>query len=1056
MNVAKKNDLTTCILSFSERRLWFMEQLTPNNAFYNILVPIEFTEAVDISVIERAFNELIQRHDIFRSSYHPSGCEGVRCIHEEVLVKIKQVQAESLNNTNEERLLMKYGKMVASIPFSLEEPPLLRPVLVRFSEQRSVLYVVMHHIITDKWTINILLREFDELYTKLLNKQHVTLPPLELTYRDFALWQRDWLEKDEANEQLNYWLNYLKGAKARVPFPTDFSRPKVMLHSGDRQLFEIDKEDVVYLLGFLQENNVTPAILFLSLWMSLIFRYISAGDFTVGSTMGARFLPGTEEVPGCFINILIMRAKLNKNTTFSELVKEVRNDSLNAYANSVLPYEFIVEKLNPQRETNILPYSQLYYQFTDLSLRKNQKKTIMFYKVNSGKARFDLMLNMWESKDRFAGAIEYSTEIFTNETIVRLIDHLKLLLKNAIRNPSLPITKLPMLTLSELDDGLQRLVTSSYYNRTKPAISLIEQQALPAPNATAVEDGADKLTYKQLISRANNFAHILLESGLKKNQIVAVCMSRTVDLPVVLLAIQKAGGAFLSLNEAYLPNALSSVISDSDSSYIVVDEEMSIKFKGMKSDAIILNLDQYNLSEGTANNYNQAGDYAYAIATSGSGGKSKIVLISQESVIAFLTWGISTYSKKELLRTLASSHHCFDISIFEMFLPLCAGGTVIIVENLLDYNQWKDRGITLINTVPSVVANLLKAIKTLPKSVVTVNLAGEVLTRELANDVYNNSGISKLYNLYGPSECTIYAVYKLVERDSTGNVSIGTPIPNMQAYVLNQQLLLQPVGVAGELYLGGDGVSLGYLREKRLEKEHFVLNPFSAKPNDYLYKTGDICRYALNGEIEFIGREDKQVKLNGFRVNLEEVEKVIASFQGVSSVVVVKKKIADADKLVAYYVSDLQDGYMLTDNILHKHAKKILPVYLCPNEYVQLDHMPRLASDKIDRQTLTNIVHDNKPCHSELCVPPSGEIEKVIYKIWSDKLKVKVISVHDDFFQLGGHSFLAVFVIRAVADKFGLKLPLRMLYEMPTIAMLAQGIQEKLVYKEHKQEMVIV
>jgi amino acid adenylation domain-containing protein len=724
---------------------------------------------------------------------------------------------------------------------------------------------------------------------------------------------------------------------------------------------------------------------------------------------------------------------------------------LEAYVHQDIPFEKLVEELQPERDLSRSPLFQVTFALQNVP-RQNMELTglsLSAMEIDTEAAKFDLSLFMWETADGIKGALEYSADLFEAETIVRMIGHFQTLLEGVVENPDQRLSDLQILTEAERK---QILIdwndTSTKYPRNRCIHQLFEEQVEQSPDAVAVVNEDEQLTYRQLNARSNQLAHYLKKLGVGPEVLVGVCLERSVEMVIGLLGILKAGGAYVPLDPSYPKERLNFILNDTRTQVLLTEKRLLEVLLVSSAHAVCLDTDRESIEkESTENPAGMAAaeNLAYVIYTSGSTGRPKGVSITHCNAIALLYWAKETFNSKDLVGVLASTSICFDLSVFELFVPLSWGGKVIMAENvlqLIDLPSAED--VTLVNTVPSAIAELLRIGK-LPDSVRTVNLAGEVLKNNLVKQIYQAGKVSQVLDLYGPSEDTTYTTFAL--RDGDSSATIGRAISNAQIYILDRNLQAVPIGVAGEIYIGGDGLARGYLNRPDLTAEKFIPNPFSNNSGGRLYKTGDFARYLFDGNIEFLGRMDQQVKIRGFRIELGEIEAALGQHSAVRDTVVIAREDAAGDKrLVAYVVPKIKIGPSV--NELHNYLKKRLPNYMVPSVFVVMESLPLMPNGKLDRKALPEPkqVTDSITYQPERAfIAPRDNIEFQLVQIWEDILNVRPIGVRDNFFDIGGHSLLVMRLMSQIKSKFGKKLPVATLFKEATIEYLAVRLRQQTV-----------
>lgn len=842
--------------------------------------------------------------------------------------------------------------------------------------------------------------------------------------------------------QFAYWQQQMQGVTTLLELPTDCPRPAVQNFRAGQYLFVLPPDLLETLCEVSRREEVTLFTTLLAVFKILLHRYSGQEDIVIGTPIaGNREEAG--EITGRFVNILALRTKLTAPSTFREVLARVREVTRGVYAHQNLAFDYLVKSLAIPRNLSYTPLFQVMFalqnECEDTDVAEAIRALFTEYQT-----RVDLSLQVKETAHGLEGRLDYNSHLFTTATIARMVGHWQILLQGVVAQPDQSIATLPLLTAPEKEMVLVLLNdTQQAYPQDRCIHHLFEEQVARTPDATAVVFYEERLTYRVLNEQANQLAHCLRRMGVGPDVLVGVCLERSLKMIVGLLGILKAGGAYVPLDPAYPTERIAFMLEDTQAAVLLTQEHLLPTLPDREAKVICLDRDQSLLAQESSESIPQevtSRNLAYVIYTSGSTGKPKGVAIEHRSSVALLSWALNTFTPQELAGTLMATSICFDLSIFELFAPLSCGGTVILAENALHLPSLPAANqVTLINTVPSVMTELLR-ITSLPTSIQTVNLAGEPLPLSLAQALYRLSFIQKVYNLYGPSEDTTYSTVALVERDSQVNPPIGRPITNTQAYILDAHRQLVPIGVPGELYLGGAGLARGYLNRQALTEERFIRNPFRSDPMARLYRTGDRARYLPDGSLEYLGRFDDQVKVRGFRIELGEIEAALNQHPAIEQgVVIVQGATSEAKRLVAYFLA--KEGGRLSLSELRAHLKQLLPAYMLPSAFIALETIPLTPSGKIDRKALSelNVEQQNR---ERIFVAPDTPTEKQLARIWSEVLGVEQVGTEDDFFEWGGHSLLAMQVISRVNKMFGVVLSWSALFVHSTIRQFAAHLED--------------
>lgn len=1057
LTIPRSAHLESSPLSFAQQRLWFLDQLNPDSPFYNISVAVRMSGALNVIALQQTLNAIVARHESLRTTFGDVRGIPIQVIAPSLVLPLPVIDLGDLLEVEREAKLQEDLNEEAKRPFDLIHGPLLRASLFHLGKLDHVLLLTFHHIISDGWSIGVFFHELTVIYGAFSAGQPSPLPDLQIQYADYALWQKERLQGEVLEQQLAYWKDQLKGAPAVLELPSDRPRPAVETFRGARQPIMLPTSLSGALKELSRHEGVTLFITLMAAFQALLARFTGQDDIVVGVPMAGRTQAETEELIGPFLNTVVLRTDLSGNPTFRELLCRVRGVALGAYAHQDVPFEKLVEELQPNRSLSRNPLFQAMFLFAlenaPPPVLELPGLTLRSLKVEDTAAKVDLTLSIIEGAEGLHGALQYNSDLFEASTMTRMAGHFRVLLKAIVADPDRRLSELPISTEAQ---GQQLICEWNKpqieYRKDKCLNELFEEQVERTPDAVAVVHGEERLSYRELNLRANQLAHHLRKLGVGPEVLVAILIERSPEMVVGLLGILKAGGAYVPLDPAYPQERLSFIIRDAQAQVLVTQERLSCCLPTQTANVVCLDRDWEIIGhEGEQNVESGVGaeNLAYVIYTSGSTGKPKGVAIEHHSAAALLYWSKEVFLSEQLTGVLASTSIGFDLSVFELFVPLSWGGTVILAENALQLPILPAaQAVTLINTVPSAIAELMR-IKGIPASVRTINLAGEPLRNNMVQRLYEEEGIKEIYNLYGPSEATTYSAYALIKKGASGTPPIGRAIAGTQIYILDGNLQPVPVGVAGELHIGGEGLARGYLNRPRLTAECFIPHPLSSQTGARLYKTGDWARYLPSGEIEYIGRVDNQVKIRGMRIELGEIEAVLGEHPAVQENIVAAHEDEPGEKrLVAYIVFDQEPrpsvGHM------RSYLKQRLPEHMVPSAFLVLDAMPLMPNGKIDRRALPT----HKPTRPELeedYVAPRTPIEEVLARIWAEALRLERVGIHDNFFELGGHSLSAAQVISRMRSAFQVEIPPTCLFEEPTVARLALVVITKIVTLDTEQ-----
>lgn len=1025
-------------LSFAQQGLWFINQLNPDTPTYNIPIVISLKGRIDLAALQDSLNEILRRHEVLRTSFAVVDGQPAQVINQALPLTLTVEDLCSLLESTRTQEAQRLSTELAQQPFDLCAQSLLRAKILQLNDKSYQLIITLHHIIADGWSIGVLIKELAALYEAFSTGKLSPLPELPIQYGDFVNWQRKWLDGERIQALLTYWKQKLQGELPVLNLPTDRARSPVQTFTGTQAKLVLSQTLTKELKNLSRHSGVTLFMTLLTAFKILLYRYTGQTDILVGSPIANRNRAEVKSLIGFFVNILVLRTDLSGDLSFQELLARVKSTALEAYVHQDLPFEKLVEELQPNRDLSYNPLFQVMFVLQNMPISNPRLSdvSVTYEEGYNGTSKFDLTLFMEDFEQGLVATCEYNRDLFHADTVTRMLRHLQTLLESIVSDPQQPIANLQLLTPSEVEQLLiEWNNTKANYPQDKCIHQLFEVQVEKTPNAVAVVFDNQKLTYRELNDRANQLAHYLQELGVKPKVIVGVCMKRSPEMAIALLAILKAGGAYVPLDPAYPQERLAFMLEDSQAKVLLTQSYLVELFAKSNVSIVCIDRDSELLSQQSRENLSsevKPNSLAYVIYTSGSTGVPKGVAIAHQSCVALLTWSREVFTDNDLAGVLASTSICFDLSVFELFVPLSWGGKVILVENALHLPSLTTE-VSLVNTVPSIIAELLQ-VDGIPSCVRTVNLAGEPLQNQLVQQIYQNHHIQKVFNLYGPSEDTTYSTFAQVNTDN--KVTIGRPIANTQIYLLDTNLQPVPIGVPGEIYIGGAGLAKGYLNQPELTKERFICNPFSNKLESRLYKTGDLARYLPDGNLEYLGRIDHQVKIRGFRIELGEIENALLKHPAVREVVV----LAREDKQLVAYMVCLPEQ-ILTVNQLRTYLKELLPEYMIPGVFIFLDSLPLLPNGKVDRRALP-VPESLRPTLTTSYQAPQSEMEQQIAKLWQEVLNIDQVGIHDNFFDLSGHSLLMIQVnhkLRAILQR---DISVVTMFQNPTIYFLAQYLSQ--------------
>ncbi|BBD64379.1 amino acid adenylation domain-containing protein [Nostoc commune NIES-4072] len=1044
-------------ISFAQQRLWFIEQLQPGNFANHIWTALRLTGFLRKSALLQTFDTIVRRHEVLRTTFATMEEKPVQVILPNISLSLPTINLEELTEVKQEVEIKKLVIQEIQRPFNLSQAPLLRATLLRLKETEHILVFTMHHIISDGWSMGVLIKEVTALYEAFSKGQPSPLAQLPIQYVDFASFQRQQLQGEVLKSQLSYWKQQLEGAPELLELSTDKPRPAISSFQGSTYSFELSDELHIALNKLSQQHGTTLFMTLLAAFKILLCRYTGSEDIVVGSPIANRDRTELEGLIGLFANTIALRTNLAGNPTFEELLTRVRKVALGGYAHQDLPFEQLVEELQPQRNLSYTPVFQVMFvlQNTPMPILELPGLTVSPLAIDNGSAKFDLTLEIIETPEKLFTNLEFNTDLFEETTIKRMAGHFQTLLKKIVAKPKLRLLELSLLTEPEQHQLLREWNdTKVEYTQQQCIHELFEAQVQKTPDAIAVVFENDQLTYRELNNRANQLAHYLQKLGVKPEVLVGICVERSLSMLIGLLAILKAGGAYVPLDPAYPPERLAFILQDAAVSVLLTQQQLIENLPQHQTRVVYLDTDceivaqqssQNPISECTTDNL------AYIIYTSGSTGQPKGVLVNHSNVVRLLAatehwYNFNRHDVWTLFHSIA-----FDFSVWEIWGALLYGGKLVVVPYWLSRSPQKfyqlllTQQVTILNQTPSAFRQLIQVEQSLENtnnlSLRKVIFGGEALQIESLRPWFERHGDQspQLINMYGITETTVHVTYrplKIADLEVASASLIGRPIGDLQVYLLDRYRQPVPIGVPGEMYIGGAGVTRGYLNRPTLTSERFIPNCFSNKPNALLYKSGDLARYLPNGDIEYLGRIDNQVKVRGFRIELGEIEAIISQHPAIrETVVVVSEASANSQRIVAYVVAQREQTMTIPE--LRNFLESKLPNYMMPTAFITLEALPLTPNGKVDRFALP-APDTTRPQLETVYQPPQTEVEKTIADIWQEVLNVENVGIHDNFFQLGGHSLLLVQVHSKLQKTFQRDFLLVEMFQYPTISHLAR------------------
>ena len=1031
-------------ISYAQQRLWFLDQMAPGNAHYNIAIPLRIAGALNQDAMVRAVEALAQRHEVLRTRIRDVGGNPRAELMDSAAGTVRVADVSGLPPESRLREAANLAVRHGRAPFDLAAGPLMKCLLVRVSDDEHVLAICLHHIASDGWSLGVAVNDIGAVYDAFAAGLPSPLPPLELQYVDFAAWQREQMSSGLLVRQLGFWQRELAGAPALLELPTDRPRPVVQSYRGTRRYHSIEAALLAELKLFSRAHDATLYMTLLAAWQVLLHRYSGQDDIVVGSPMANRDDPALEPMIGCFVNNVMMRGRLGSNPSFREFLAQTSTAVLAAFDNREVPFDRIVESIRHERSTGHSPLFQAMFTLQSFPRAPTQPKGLRLEllapdEAATEAARFDITMEVEERKNGLQVVYEYSTDLFDESTIARMHGQFAEVLRQLVAAPDLRVRDIPLLTDGDRQALLDDVnATAMEHDRSMCIHQIVAAAAHALPDAIAVQAADATLTYGQLERRSNQMAQLLRERGVRDGALVGVCLDRIADLPVALLAVLKAGAAYVPVDPAHPSERLVFTLTDAGVSCVITESRFAGLVQASCSQLLLVDEDDGAIlaqSSSAPVSLVCPSDLAYVIYTSGSTGRPKGVEVEHRNVVNFLHAMVREpgFGRDDVL--LAVTTPSFDIAGLELFLPLVCGARTVIASraDVLDGEQLirllESSHATVMQATPATWRLMLDAGWT-GKDDLRALCGGEAMPRDLARDLMPR--VSVIWNMYGPTETTIWSTTHLVT-DASQEIPIGKPIGNTTVYVLDASGCPAPLGVAGELCIGGEGVARGYRERPELTTEKFVTVSLEGRPPERVYRTGDVVRLKSDLSLEYVGRRDHQVKLRGYRIELGEIESLLVEQPSVRrAVVIVREDVAGDQRLVAYVVPG--DGRAAIDaDILRAALRARLPEYMVPSTIVPLSELPLTPNGKIDRKALP-APSALRPVSAATADIVMTDPQRRVAAIWREVLRVEQLGVDDNFFDRGGHSLLVVKLHAALRREFQRELTLVDLFQHTTIA----------------------
>jgi len=1042
--------------SWAQQRLWFIDQLEGGGAGYLIPTTIRLRGPLDQMALKSALDTIVQRHEVLRTVFVVVDGTPSQDIASGGSFRLERIDLARIGNPERDEEVRRQRAEEALTPFDLSTGPLIRGRLLRIEPQEHLLLITMHHIISDGWSMGVFVREMSDLYSSHCGERHTSLTPLTLQYSDYAHWQQEWLRGEVLQKQLEYWRETLRGPLPVTELPTDRPRPNTQSYRGRNLPVLVDAGLTSDLRAFAQRHELTLFMVLYAAWSILLARLTGQSDVIVGTPIANRQRPELESLIGFFVNTLALRVEVHNQLPLDQFLRQVKEVTLGAYGHQDVPFEKVVEAVQPARTLSRNPIFQVMLALqntprADLNMTGLQAT---FEQPVDEPSIFDLFLSLDERDGELTGTLNYATDLFDEATVERWFACFSLLLRELVQRVDSNVGDLSLLPAAERTQVLK------HFNATQMAVGveqrvheLFESQVRQTPDAIAVMHGDQHISFAQLNAKANQLARYLVNLGVGTDEVVGICVSRGVPMVLGVLAILKAGAAYLPLDPNYPPDRLRHMLEDAAPRVVLTQEALQAGLPATQAELVLLDPTLEQLTGHLDENLplpGRAEDLVYLIYTSGSTGRPKGTAMPHRAMVNLIQWHRQTLGDTVGQRVLQFAALSFDVAFQEIFTTLCTGGTLVMLD------EWVRRDVPalmqLLNAqrihrlfVPPLMLQTLAEYAasrgTVPSDLRDVITAGEQLkvSAEIIGFFEQLPGC-RLHNHYGPTETHVVTALTLEGNPKQWPVlpSIGRPIGNTQMYVLDGAREPVPMGVTGEIYIGGCGVARGYLGRPELTAERFIRDPFSPDPEARLYKTGDLGRWTTHGTLEYLGRNDHQVKLRGYRIEMGEIESQLARHTQVKEAVVIAREDVPGDKRLVAYVTARDQGPPNAEE-LRAHLKALLPEYMVPSAFVVLPSLPLSANGKLERRALP--APEVSDYASRQYEAPQGEVEEALAGIWQELLHIDRVGRHDNFFELGGHSLYIMKLSTRIESLFSVRVSVPAVFKHPNIVQMAQLIE---------------
>lgn len=1061
LNKTKKEDVSFQ-MSYGQKALYFLYLNTPESTAYNVAFTVRIKSQLNIPALKKSFQRLLNRDQSLRSNFKIENGKPVQTVSgfKDIYFRSEDHCGKSENDIKV--IINSYHKTL----FDLEKGDVFKVYLLKVSEENFILLISVHHIACDGWSIGTMLNEIKQLYDAETGYEQISFPPLQKTYSDYIKFQYDFIQSEKGIEQWQYWKNELQGDLPYLNLTPDKQRPAVQTYNGATEYLFLGKELVEKLKAVSKTKGTTLFVTLLSAYFAFLYKYCGQEEIIVGLPTAGRTNTEFDKVIGYFINPVAIRSYIDSENSFTEILEQIKKKVLYAVSNQDYPFPLIVEKILTKRDPGRSPVFQTFFGMQKVQQSDEIQELIVYgndnaeinwgslkmqpYYLTQQDGQFDLTVEFIEGKNIFSGAFKYNQDIFFKETIVSMKENFITLLNDIVSDPNRSVK-----TLNLLSDSSKEIIlnvwndTDTLTEKFIPVFqSFMKTAELYSENTACISEDL-KISYKELDESSGKLANYLIKKGVKSKDLICICMERSLEMVISIIGILKAGAAYVPVDPSYPQSRIDHMIKDSGSEFILTQRSVSENLITDNAEIIIAdesNIEIMNQNSDVSDIKISPDDPAYAIYTSGSTGIPKGVLISHRSLANHMHWMINEFGFDSNVCVLQKTPFSFDASVWEFYLPLMTGGKLVMAkpEGHMDTVYMREtiikNEVTVLQMVPSLLNLILDETGIQEcESLKNIFSGGEALTKTLSEKVYSKLKVT-LCNLYGPTEATIDSTFYVCKKNETDeNIPIGKPISNAKAYILDKDLNPLPVGAAGELYLGGENIALGYINNVSLTEEKFIADKFSDIPGKKLYKTGDMAKYNPEGNLIFLGRADDQIKFRGYRIELGEIETALNSNVNIdTSVVIVREDKPGIQKLIAYL--KLNDNSVLEINDYKNELKKSLPEYMIPSSFVLIDKIPRTPNGKIDKSALP--APEDLQVSESAYIEPVKPVEKILTNIWKEVLGINNISINDNFFELGGDSIISIQIISR-ANQEGIKISPRQIFQFQTISELSAVAEQK-------------